>query len=318
MAGPPEETPRPHIGTDAGRLSALSAAIGLVLIVFVVEVYAGVVSHSLALFSDAGHVFMDLFSYGVAYGAVTFSQRRSSERETFGSHRGEIVAAFISGILLVLVVGTIYFEAAQRLFHPPEVNLSYMLTVPLLSAAANLYLSRRFEGAHDLNMRGAHMHVLSDLLSAVGVLVAGVLILATSNPIFDPLVSFFIGLLILRGAIQLLRESSEILLERTPAHIDMADVLAKIKETPGVAGVHSVHVWSLCSSVHALSAHIVAAPGSAASGQLLLGAVREKVEREIGIHFTTIQVETEDCGAEQHPTVAHGVAEALAHAHSHA
>ncbi len=307
----------PQIHTDAGRLSALWAAMALVLLVFLAEVYAGIVSNSLALFSDAGHVFMDLFSYGIAYAAVAISQRRSSQRETFGGHRAEIIAAFVSGLLLMLVVAFIYIEAASRLANPKPVNLTFMLTVPLLSIAANLYLSRRFTGARDLNMRGARMHVLSDLLSGVGVLMGGVLILATGNVVFDPIVSFFIGFLILRGAIVLLRDSAEILLERTPAHVVMDDVMAKIRQTPGVADVHSVHVWSLCSTVHALSAHVVAASRGPEETQRLLGAVRAVVEKDFGIHFTTIQVEGVDCGADQHPTVVHGLADALSHAHSH-
>lgn len=306
-----------HIATDEGRLSALWAAILLVLLTFVAEVYGGIVSNSLALFSDAGHTFMDLFSYGLAYAAVIMSQRRANERETFGAHRAEIVAAFLSGILLLLVVALIYVEAFGRLANPEPIDLTYMLTVPLLAVAVNLYLARRFHGARDLNMRGAHLHVLSDLLSAIGVLFGGVLILATGNLVFDPLVSFFIGLLILRGAIELLRNSAEILLERTPAHLKVPEVLAHIKETPGVAAVHSVHVWSLCSSVHALSAHIVAAPSAKDDTQALLSLVRTKVEKEFGIHFTTIQVECEDCGADQHPTVVHGVAEAVSRTQSH-
>lgn len=321
--GPPAGAPAtpaaaPHISTDEGRLSALWAAILLVALVFTVELYAGFLSNSLALFSDAGHVFMDLFSYGVAYAAVTMSKRRSSERETFGAHRAEIVAALMSGLLLLLVVAAIYFEAIGRLANPEPTDLTLMVSVPLLSVAANFYLARRFRGAHDLNMRGARLHVLSDLLSGLGVLVGGVLILATGNYIFDPIVSLFIGLLILRGAIQLVRDSLEILLERTPAHIEVPKLLESLKALPGAVGVHSVHVWSLCSSVHALSAHLVAAPGARADLQGLLSAAHDMVEKDFAIHFTTIQVEAEDCGAEQHPTAAHGVSEAISHAHSHA
>ena len=313
----PGEPWAPHITPDAGRHSALTSAMGIVLLVFLVELGAGIASNSLALFSDAGHVFMDLFSYGVAFAAVTVSQRKSSERETFGGHRAEIVAAFISGVLLLIVVVVIYLEAFSRAFNPREGNVTFMLTVPLLSIAANLYLARRFEGAHDLNMRGARMHVLSDLMSGVGVLVGGVLILATGNWIFDPIVSGFIGLLILRGALELLRESSEILLERTPAHLKVTDLVARIVEVPGVSSVHAVHAWSLCSTVHALSAHVVSSASGAAETELL-AAVRAKVQSSFGIQYTTIQVERESCGADQHPTVAHTAAEALSHKHSHA
>ena len=307
----------PPIHTDAGRHSALTSAIGIVLIVFLVELGAGIASNSLALFSDAGHVFMDLFSYGIAFAAVTVSQRKSSERETFGGHRAEIVAAFISGVLLLIVVVVIYLEAFSRALNPREGNVTLMLTVPLLSIAANLYLARRFEGAHDLNMRGARMHVISDLLSGVGVLAGGVLILATGNWIFDPVVSGFIGLLIARGAFELLRDSGEILLERTPAHLKVGDLVAGISEVPGVQSVHAVHAWSLCSTVHALTAHVVSSAAGAGETELV-AAVRAKVEAAFGIQYTTIQVEHESCGADQHPTVAHTAAEALSHAHSHA
>jgi cobalt-zinc-cadmium efflux system protein len=289
---------------------------GIILLVFLAEVGAGVASNSLALFSDAGHTFMDLFSYGIAYAALTAARRKANQRETFGGHRAEIVAAFVSGILLLFVVVVIYLEALQRLVAPEVGNLSYMLTVPLLPIAANLYLARRFEGARDLNMRAARMHVLSDLFSALGVLGAGVVILATGNWVFDPLASFFIGYLILRGAIELLRDSVEILLERAPAHLKVPDLVVRIQEVPGVVSVHAVHAWSLCSTVHALSAHLVTS-ATGAEARALLDGVHRKLESDFAIAYTTIQLEREPCGAEQHPTVHHTEAEAIAQAQAH-
>lgn len=310
------EGTHPHLSTDQGRLSALSAALSIILLVFVMEIYGGFASNSLALLSDAGHTFMDLFSYAIAYGAVVASQRKSSERETFGAHRSEIVAAFISGILLLLVVAVIWGEAAQRLFSREPVDLTYMLTVPWLAILANLYLSRRLAGGQDINIRSAHYHVLSDLGSAVGVLIAGLLILATGNPVFDPAISLVIGFLIFIGAVRILFESGNILLERTPPHIDVKEVMERVREVPGVRGVHAVHVWSLCSTVHALSAHIVVEPSAALETQRLLDEAHRRVEREYSIAFTTFQVELEDCGGEQHKSVTHTAADALRHAHT--
>lgn len=305
--------PRPHIGTDEGRLSALSAAMWLLLLVLAVEVYAGFASNSLALFSDASHTFTDFFAYAIAAAAVVISQRKSSARETFGWHRAEVIAAFVSGILLIAVVVRIYSEAASRLGASEPVDLTYMLTVPWLPVAANLYLARRMAGAQDVNIEGARLHAVSDLLSSMGVIAAGVLIAATGNPIFDPLVSFFIGFLILGAAFRLLRESADILLEKSPHKIDVHHVVDRMKEVEGVEDVHAVHVWSLCSTVHALSAHVVTRP--ARDAQRVLEATRAALERHFAVAYTTLQVEVEPCGAERHPTAVHTGAE-LAHGHA--
>lgn len=309
-ASPPA---RPDITTDEGRLSALSAAMWLLLLVLAVEVYAGFVSNSLALFSDASHVFTDFFAYAIAAAAVELSRRKSSPRETFGWHRAEVVAAFLSGLILVVVVVRIYAEAAQHLAHPEPVDLSYMLTVPWLAVGANLYLTRRLSGGQDLNIEGARLHALSDLLSSLGVIAGGVLIAATGNQIFDPLVSFFIGFLILGAAFRLLRESADILLEKSPQKIDVGRVVDRMKEVEGVADVHQVHVWSLCSTVHAMSAHVVAEPKR--DGQRLLESVRATLEKHFAVSYTTLQVEFEACGADRHPTAVHTPAEP-AHVHT--
>jgi cobalt-zinc-cadmium efflux system protein len=284
----------------------------LLLLVLVVEVYGGFVSNSLALFSDASHVFTDFFSYAIAAAAVVLSQRKSSARETYGWHRAEVIAAFVSGLILVALVIRIYSEAATRLSSSEPVDLTYMVTVPWLSVLANLYLARRMAGAHDVNIEGARLHAVSDLLSSLGVIAAGVLIAATGNQIFDPLVSFFIGFLILVAAFRLLRQAADILLERSPSKIDVHHVVQRIKEVDGVDDVHSVHVWSLCSTVHALSAHVVARPRQ--NAQRLLEATRAQLEKDFSVAYTTIQVELENCGAERHPTAVHKGAEP---AHNH-
>jgi cobalt-zinc-cadmium efflux system protein len=264
---------------------------------------------------------MDLFSYWLAFAAVRMSQHKSNARETFGAHRAEIISAFVSGIVLLLVVGFIYFEAGQRLYRISRgqaigLDYTFMVTVPWLSVVANWYLLRRFHGAHDINIRGAHLHVWSDFVSALGVIIAGVLILATGNAIFDPLVSIFIGFLILVGALELIRDSLNILLERTPAHIDVDEIVLRVRSVPGVSGVHSVHVWSLCSTVHAMSAHVVAAPEAVGDTQRLLEATRERIARDFSIDFTTFQVECQDCGAGDYQTAAHTAPAAHGHAHT--
>ncbi len=309
-ASPPTHPP---LTTDEGRLAALTAALTILSVVLVVESYAAVVSNSLALFSDAGHVFTDFFAYAIAAAAVTLSQRKSSSRETFGWHRAEVVAAFVSGLILLLVVFSLYLEAANHLLRPEPVDLTYMLTVPWIAVVANLYLMRRLSGAQDVNIEGARLHAVADLMSSLGVIAGGVLIAATGNRIFDPLVTFFIGILILRSAIHLLRQSLDILLEKSPEKIDVSQVISRVTEVEGVEEVHQIHAWSLCSTVHAVSAHIVRSPSSDA--QKVLEAARAVLVRDFHVAYTTLQVEAEPCGADQHPTAAHGPAE---HLHSHA
>jgi cobalt-zinc-cadmium efflux system protein len=306
----------PHIGTDPGRMGALKAAMLIVLAVFLIEVLAGLASGSLALLSDATHSGMDFLSYGIAFAAVIMSQRRSNPRDTFGGHRTEVVAAFISGILLLLAVAGIWYEAAQRLGSTREVNTTYMLTVPWIPVLGNLYLARRMSGASDLNIEGARLHVLNDLLSSIGVIIGGLMIAATGNPAFDPVISLFIGFLIFVGAVRLLRESADILLERTPMGVNMDEVVDRVCGIEGVDDVHAVHLWSLCSTVHAMSAHIVATPAGSRDVEKLLAAARDEVARHFQVAFTTFQVEVKPCGAERHPTVAHSAADAGKHVHA--
>jgi cobalt-zinc-cadmium efflux system protein len=303
----------PHIGTDEGRLSALSTALYLLFFVLIVELAAAFASNSLALFSDAFHVFTDFFAYAIAAAAVVLSQRHSSSRETFGWHRAEVVAAFVSGLILIAVVVRIYIEAWAHLMHPEPVDLTYMLTVPWLAVIANFYLARRMSGAQDINIEGARLHAVSDMLSSLGVIAAGVLIAATGNQVFDPLVSLFIGFLILGAAWRLLRQSADILLEKSPDTMDVGQVVDQLKAVEGVADVHQVHVWSLCSTVHAMSAHVVAE--KARDTQKVLEAARKALETRFAVAYTTLQVEVDDCGADRHPTAVHTGSE---HTHSHA
>jgi len=270
---------------------ALLVVLGLTLAFTVVEVAGGVLTGSLALLADAGHMVSDVFSIGLALVAVTLAQRPASPRRSFGFQRAEIIAAFVNGIALVLVSAWIVWEAIQRLDDPPEILGGWMLVVALAGLAVNataaVILVR--SGRQSLNVEAAFRHVIADLLGSAGVLVAALVILFTGWDLVDPLVSIAIAILIVASAWGVLRDSTAILMEQTPSGIDADAVARAIVEVPGVASVHDLHVWRITSGFDALSAHVLVGQGEDCH------ALRRDVERAIaerfGITHTTLQVD---------------------------
>jgi len=279
-----------HDHRSASR-QALLVVLGLTLAFTVVEVAGGVLTGSLALLADAGHMVSDVFSIGLALVAVTLAQRPASPRRSFGFQRAEIIAAFVNGIALVLVSAWIVWEAIQRLDDPPEILGGWMLVVALAGLAVNataaVILVR--SGRQSLNVEAAFRHVIADLLGSAGVLVAALVILFTGWDLVDPLVSIAIAILIVASAWGVLRDSTAILMEQTPSGIDADAVARAIVEVPGVASVHDLHVWRITSGFDALSAHVLVGQGEDCH------ALRRDVERAIaerfGITHTTLQVD---------------------------
>jgi cobalt-zinc-cadmium efflux system protein len=272
----------------------LVAALAITSIYFVAEVIGGLLTNSLALLSDAGHMFSDIVALCLSLFAFCMAQRPVTAKRTYGYHRLEILAALFNGLSLWLIVGIIFHAAYSRIASPPEIKSTGMLIVASVgllvnvSAAAILYASH-----HDnLNVRGAFMHVLSDALGSVGAIAGAVTMIATGWYTADPLVSVFIGVLILYTSWSLIKESMSILMQSVPKEIDLDEVQSAIEQVGGVIKVHDLHVWAVTSGVFTLSTHAVI------DGQKEFHQVLNDIEKTLKIRFhiehTTVQLETED------------------------
>ncbi len=260
--------------------------------IFVVEVVGGVVSNSLALLSDASHVFSDAFALALSYLAIKIASRPPSLSRTFGYHRAEVLAALVNGVLLLGISLAIFHEAYQRFLSPPDIKLREMLGVAVLGLGANLFVMFRLrEHAHeDINIRGAFLHVVGDTLGSVGVIVGGVAIYLTGNTLADPAVSAFIAAIIAVGALRLVVESLHILLEGTPRHVDVLALKRSLESIAGVKDVHDLHVWAICSHINAASAHISVEDQMISQLEKIQREVNEKF-KEYRINHTTLQFE---------------------------
>ena len=275
----------------AASRRALGAALALAATVLVVEVVGGVLTNSLALLADAGHMVSDALAVSLALIAIWMAGRPASAQQSFGYQRAEVLAAAGNGGVLLLVAAYVFWAAAQRFADPPEVESAPMLAIAAVGLLANavsvLILYPR--QAASLNVRGAYYHIVGDLLGSVGAVVAGVVMLASGWFLADPLAGVLIGLLIVYGAFRLLRESLAVLLEAVPAHIDPRAVEVALVDTPGVAGLHDLHIWTVTSGLVALSCHCELT-GERGSDQVL-AELCDMLHERFAIHHVTIQPE---------------------------
>jgi len=286
-----------HILVVPPAARKLQTALFLTALILVAEVVTGFLANSLALLSDAGHVLMDLFALGLSWVAVHQSSRAASGRMTYGYHRIGILVAVINAVAVVVVALLIFVEAARRLQETPEVRGNILLAMALVGGLVNLVVAwvLHEESRGSLNVRSAFLHVLGDLLGSLGVLVAAVAIVVAGWLWMDAAVSVLIGVIILVGAVRILREAIHIFLEASPAHIDMDELVAEIVALPGVEGIHDLHVWSITPSIHALSCHLLVENQTISQGCLLLERVNELLADRFAIGHSTIQMETDVC-----------------------
>lgn len=256
-----------------------------------VEAIGGWLTNSLALIADAGHMLTDVAAMALTLGSFWFASRPATARKTFGFYRLEILAAFINGVVLVLLSLWIIYEAYERWQSPPAVDGSTVALIAVGGLVVNIIAAYLLHAGHkhDLNMRGAFLHVVGDLLGSVAAIAAGVLIMAFGWLWADAACSIAISLIIIYGAWRLVGESVNVLLEGTPRHIDLAAVKRTILETAGVGGVHDLHVWTISSGMEALSAHISHDDSVVHSD--LLAVVRDRLHDRFGIDHLTIQME---------------------------
>ncbi|MBI5234323.1 MAG: cation transporter [Deltaproteobacteria bacterium] len=277
--------------------SALARAAFFTSAIFLIELIGGWLTNSLALMSDAAHVAMDLFALSLSLFAHRIAQRPATDTRTYGLHRLEIFASLINGLTLLLVAVFIFYKAYARFMAPPEVKLMGMLVFALAGLAVNLIVAFMLKGhaERDLNLKSAFYHVLGDAASSVGVVAGAIIIYATGFKAVDPIVSVLIGIIIMAGASGIIREASHILLEGVPKELDLNEVISDMKAIEGVVGVHSLHLWSICHNIHALSAHVDIAPERSNSQSCLINSINETLAHRHRIFYTTIQAECTTC-----------------------
>lgn len=293
-----ENTQHGH-GTDIDvRLKGrLKLSVMLTGVIFLVELIGGSLTNSLALMSDAAHVFMDVFALSLSWFAIYISGMPPTEKRTYGFHRVEVFVSFINSLVLVLVTAFIFYESYQRFLDPRPVESTGMLAVAAVGLVVNLAVAVWLHGyaASDLNIKSAFIHVVGDAAASVGVIIGAIVIAYTGWYPVDPLLSVLIGVIILKGAYKIIKESSHILLEGVPRDIDLNGVVEDMLASKGVASVHSLHIWSICHNVYALSAHLDIEPLERWRMGDIFAEINEKLAHTHHIFYTTLQAECSGC-----------------------
>ncbi len=270
-------------------------AMAIILLFLIVEVVGGLITGSLALLADAGHMLTDLLALAMAIFVGYLAERPATPERTFGFLRAEVIGAFINGATLILVVSLIFREAIGRFLYPSEVAGAGMLGVALAGLLANLVSAWVLASSRkqNINIEGAFVHMLADTLGSVGAVVAGIVILATGWLPADPLASVLIGLLILWSSIGLLRRTLAILIQATPPHLDFHEIQAALEANEHVAAVHDLHIWSVTSGFPILTANIWLKPmcSDPACWQECLRDLQNTLNERFGIDHATLQLE---------------------------
>jgi cobalt-zinc-cadmium efflux system protein len=284
---------RPSGGGGRDLLIALS----ITVLMMVAEVVGGLLSNSLALLSDAGHMLTDNLALLLSFFAMKFASRPATERKTFGFYRLEILAAFVNGIVLVLISVYIMYEAYLRLVHPQPVHGMMMLIVASIGLVANVIgAALLFKHSHaSLNIRGAYLHIVGDALSSIGVVLGGFIILRTGWYLIDPVLSVLISLVIIYGSWKLVKESVNILLESAPAHIDIDAIARDIGRIDGVKEAYHIHLWTITSGVYSLSAHVIIDDQLVSRSRDVVDEIRALLLRKFNVLHSTIQLECDRC-----------------------
>ena len=281
---------------DAGRARdtrRMAAALVLTCVIAVVEAVGGWLTGSLALLSDAGHMWTDVSALGLALLAAWFAGRPANRKRTYGYVRLEILSALINGVLLLAITVFIVIEALERLKEPAPVKLGAMALVAAIGLGANLLSMGFLRSGHSLNTRSAFLHVLGDALSSLGVLLAAGVMALTGWAWVDPVISIGISAVIVVGAWRVLREAVDVLLETVPPHVDMDGVVRALGSIPRVCAVHDLHIWTVGSGMVALSAHLVVDEPSACENDTILVAAKRALVEQFGIDHSTLQIESQ-------------------------
>lgn len=285
-----------HVHTNNKKILLISFLI--IGIFMIVEIIGGFVSNSLALLSDGLHMFSDTISLGVALLAFIYAERHANKHKTFGYKRFEILAALFNGVTLFVIGIIIIVEAIGRFFDPQEVQSTEMFIISVTGLIVNIIVAYlMFKGgdtSHNINMRGAFLHVIGDLLGSVGAIIAAVLIWNFNLTIADPIASIIVSVLIIRSSWGITKSSLNILMEGTPSDVNMNQVFSMITEEEKIKNIHDCHVWTISNEMNALSCHaVVPNTMTIEEGEVLLNRLEHKLEH-LNIQHMTIQLETTD------------------------
>lgn len=299
--GPVDEAAHTHAHAHAmhahgagASLQRLGVSLAVTGTIMVAEALGGWYSGSLALVSDAGHMLTDAGALGIALVAAWLATRPADDKRTFGYRRAEVLAAQINVGALILLCAFIGWEGVDRLRHPgPPIDLPVMATIAALGLAGNLSILYWLRDEHGLNARAAFLHVLSDAIASIAVLSgAGLMALRPDLRWIDPALSLAIAALILWGAVRLILEITDILMEGVPRHLDAALVLRQMESADGILAVHDLHIWTISSGMYALSAHLVVHADAMGRNDAILTEVKAGLRRTYGIDHTTLQIES--------------------------
>jgi len=282
----------------------------LTSLILAAEIIGGIWSGSLALLSDAAHVFSDVFALALSYFALRLAMRPPDDQHSYGWHRAEVLAALVNGVSLLVIAIGIWVESFKRWQNPVEIRSMEMMIIAVIGLAVNVAVALIL-GGHDhhhneleihqektrnLNVQSAFLHVLGDLISSIGVIIAAILIRITSASWIDPLISVIIGVIILVSAYRVTRKALHILVEGVPEGMSIKKINKAMRSIPAVDTVHDLHVWNLSSENISLSAHVVLSSGNTQPPEQVMGQIKALLESEFDIHHTTLQFENVPCG----------------------
>ncbi len=291
-----------HHGKEYDRRlkGMLRVSVALTGAFFLFELVGGYLTNSLALLTDAAHNFLDFFALALSWFAIYISELPPTDTRTYGFHRVEVFVSFINSCIIFFITLFIFYEGYKRLLAPEPVESVGVMIVAAIGLAVNLIVALRLRhyAASDLNIKSAFLHIAGDAAASVGVIIGALVIFFTGWYPVDPIIGALIGIVIISGAVKMMKDSSNILLEGVPKDIDLNEVMGDIKKTGGVSSVHSLHVWSICHNVYALSAHLDIEPVQRWRMGEIFSEVNERLAEKHHIFYTTLQAECIGCNTD--------------------
>jgi len=286
-----------HHNATTPASNKLRAGVFFSLLILAAEVAGGILTNSVALLADAGHVLTDVIALALSWYGVAQARRPASRRMTFGYHRIGVLIAVLNASTIIAVAAFILYESVRRMGAPPEVNSIPMMIVAAAGLAVNIFVAfwLREERKENLNVRSAFLHAAGDALASVGVIIGGIIIAFTGLNIVDPIVGAIIGLVIVSAAWGIFKDGLRVLLEATPSHVEMDKLMKALLELPGVKDVHDVHVWSITPEIHAMSGHILIADQAVSQAASIQKVMEEMLREKFKIGHSTLQLECETC-----------------------